>query len=167
MEAARLALAITPLLAGCDKVIKTLYDVRKRYKAAPAMLTTIATECSTFRLTLSRLQSLSRGEERDELLDSIGVIILACEMTLSTLEENAMELSESVHSSGIDTSSQLSTIATAKIVWREDEMKDLLQQLHHHQSNLGFLLTIVQRSAYTSSTELIPQMLGSNRSLYI
>jgi hypothetical protein len=149
MESAGLALAITPLLAGCAKVIKTLYDVRKRYKAAPAMLTTIATECSTFRLALSRLQSLSKGEERDEILDSIGIAVLACEMTLSTLEENAMELSESVDGSGIDAFSQLGTLAKAKIVWNEDEMKDLLQQLQRHQSNLGFLLTVLQRSEYT------------------
>jgi len=70
------------------------------------------------------LQSLSRGEERDEILDSIGIAVLACEMTLSTLEEYTMEHSESVDDSGIDASSQLGATAKAKTVWEEEEMKD-------------------------------------------
>jgi hypothetical protein len=107
MEAAGLALTITPLLAECAKVIKPVYDVRKRYKATSAMLTTIATECSTFRLALSRLQSLSREEERNDLLDSIGIAILTCEMTLSTLEENTMELSKLADGLGMDALNQL------------------------------------------------------------
>jgi len=132
-------------LGGCAKVVKTLYDVRKRYKAAPAMLTTIATECSTFRLALSRLQTLSKGEEREDVLDSIGIAVLTCEMTLSALEEHALELSESVDSLDAENLDRLGAVDRVKIVWKESEMKDLLQQLQRHQSNLAFLLNVLQR----------------------
>jgi hypothetical protein len=44
----------------------------------------------------------------------IGIAILACEMTLSTLEENVIELSESVDSLDMSTSNQHGSLSKAK-----------------------------------------------------
>jgi hypothetical protein len=144
-QIAGLVLAITPLLLGCKKVIKIIQDVRTKCKTAPLTMISIATECSTVSTALSQLQFLSQGEGREHIMHSIEASILGCTLTLSVLEEYIMGLQSSIEDSILKATNQAGMMAKAMVVWKEDEMKELLQQLQSHQINLKILLTVLQR----------------------
>jgi len=105
----------------------------------------IATECSTVSAALSQLQFLSQGEGREHIMHSIEASILGCTLTLSVLEEYIIGLQSSIEDSILKATNQVGMMAEAMVVWKEDEMKELLQQLQSHQISLKILLTVLQR----------------------
>src|ERR1700712_4628746 len=106
MEVAGAAFPITPLLSTCTKIVKILHDVGKKFKRAPLMMTSIASECSLIHVALAQLRNFdwsamsTYGDVRGEQLTrTTEAIILGCTLTLSVIEEYAIELQEYVQGS--------------------------------------------------------------------
>lgn len=155
MEVAGLVIGIVPLALGCTKIIRMVQDVRTKYKRAPLVMTSIATECSTMSVALSQLNYVDfRGmltstarepNSLNQVLQSIDAVIIGCSLTLSVIEDTIVELQDSNDDSGEGSEQTLGRLSKARIVWHEDEMKELLQQLRGYQLNLTTLLTVIQR----------------------
>ena len=91
------------------------------------------------------LQTESEGSSLNHLRQSIDAIIIGCTITLSMIEEYIIEAQKTTGSS-LDPQSTPGRIAKIRIIWNEDEIKELLQQLRAYQLNLTSLLTVIQRS---------------------
>ena len=67
-------------------------------------------------------------------------------MTLSVIDEYTMELQEQLGAPLTESSRDMGTLSRLRLVWKENEMKELLQQLRGYQTGLTNILTTVQMS---------------------
>jgi hypothetical protein len=147
MEVAGAAFPITPLLTTCTKIVTILHNVGKKFKRAPLMMTSIATECSLIHVALAQLRSFDwssvsayadgRQEQMTRVTESI---ILGCTLTLSVIEEYAIELQDYVDGSPLSPTEQMGIMARVRVLWKEEEMRELLLQLRGYQTGLTNLI---------------------------
>ena len=150
MEVTGVAMAVPPLLAGCTKIIKFLHGVNQ-YKNTPLTMASIATERFAIHESLAQLQYLdlsnldSLGAPRSQqIMGSIEAFLLGCNMTLSVTDEYTMELQKQLGASLTESSRDMGALSRSRLVWKENEMKELLQQLRGYQTGLTNILTTVQ-----------------------
>lgn len=152
MEVAGAAFPITPLLSTCSNVIKILHNVGKKCKSsAPSTIKSIATECNFLHVALAQLLSFdweelaSYGDGRQEQVTrATESIILGCTLALSVIDEYAGEVQDFVDVVSVDSGDQMGNMARIKVIWKEDETKELLLQLRGYQSSLTNLLRAAQ-----------------------
>jgi hypothetical protein len=147
MEIAGAAFPISPLLSTCTKIVKILQDVGKKFKRAPLMMTSIATECSLIHVALGQLRDFdwpsmeSYDDGRLEvMIRSTEAIVLGCTLTLSVIEEYAIELQDYVEGAPLSPTEQMGIMTRVRVLWKEDEMRELLLQLRGYQTGLTNLL---------------------------
>jgi len=147
MEVAGAAFPITPLVQTCTKIMRTLQDVAKKFKRAPLMMTSIASECSLIHVALTQLRDFdwanisAQGDNRlEQMTRATETVILGCTLTLSVIEEYAIELQEYVEGSTLSPTEQMGFMSRVRVFWKEDEMRELLLQLRGYQSGLTELL---------------------------
>jgi hypothetical protein len=147
MEVAGAAFPITPLLSQCTKIVKILHDVGKKFKRAPLMMTSIATECSLIHVALAQLLNFDWASvagyndgRQEQMTRATEIIILGCTLTLSVIEEYAMELQDYVDGPNLSPTEQMGLMARVRVLWKEDEMRELLLQLRGYQTGLTNLL---------------------------
>jgi hypothetical protein len=148
MEVAGAAFPITPLLSTCTKIVRILHDVGKKFKRAPLMMTSIASECSLIHVALAQLRNFdwssmsSYGDpsRTEQMTRATEAIILGCSLTLSVIEDYAIELQDYVDSSHLSPTEQMGIMARVRVLWKEDEMRELLLQLRGYQTGLTNLL---------------------------
>jgi hypothetical protein len=147
MEFTGAAFSIAPLINTCTKIVRILRDVGKKFKRAPLMMTSIATECSLIHVALDQLRTFdwsslaAQGDNRLEQMTRLTeTIILGCTLTLSVIEEYASELQEYVEGSKLSPTEQMGIMARVRVLWKEDEMRELLLQLRGYQTGLTNLL---------------------------
>jgi hypothetical protein len=111
------------------------------------MMTSIATECSLIHVALDQLRTFdwsslaAQGDNRLEQMTRLTeTIILGCTLTLSVIEEYASELQEYVEGSKLSPTEQMGIMARVRVLWKEDEMRELLLQLRGYQTGLTNLL---------------------------
>jgi hypothetical protein len=151
MEVAGAAFPITPLLATCTKIVTILHNVGKKFKRAPLMMTSIATECSLIHVALAQLRSFDWAAvsthadgRQEQLTRATESIILGCTLTLSVIEEYAIELQDYVDGTPISPTEQMGIMARVRVLWKEDEMRELLLQLRGYQTGLTSLIRAAQ-----------------------
>jgi hypothetical protein len=147
MEFAGAAFPITPLLSTCTKITTILHNVKKKFKSAPLMMTSILSECNFLSVSLAQLRNFdwsavsTYGEGRQEQMTrATETIILGCTLTLSVIEEYAIELQEYVDGSPLSPTEQMGIMARVRVLWKEDEMRELLLQLRGYQTGLTDLI---------------------------
>lgn len=74
-----------------------------------------------------------------QLVQSIEAFLLGCSMTVSVVDEYAVELYEAVKSMTSATA-DLALSQDIRCLWKEDDMKELLSQTRGYQSRLASLL---------------------------
>jgi len=153
MEVAGAAFPITPLIQTCTKIVRTLHDVARKFKRAPLMMTSIASECSLIHVALTQLRDFEwstlaqAGDNRvEQMTRATETIILGCTLTLSVIEEYAIELQEYVDGSKLSPTEQMGVMSRVRVFWKEDEMRELLLQLRGYQSGLTDLLRAAHES---------------------
>lgn len=147
MQVAGAAFPITPLLSQCEKIVRILHNVGRKFKRAPLMMTSIATECSLILVALAQLRTFdwtsvaahSDGQQ-EQMTRATESIILGCTLTLSVIEEYAIELQDYVEGPNLSPTEQMGIMARVRVLWKEDEMRELLLQLRGYQSGLTDLL---------------------------
>ncbi|KIW00195.1 uncharacterized protein PV09_08235 [Verruconis gallopava] len=147
MDVAGSAFPIAPLLTTCSHIVTILHNVGKKFKRAPLMMTSIATECSLIHVALAQLRTfdwsavIANAEGRQEQLTrATEAIILGCTLTLSVIEEYAVELQEYVDGAPLSPTEQMGIMARVRVLWKEDEMRELLLQLRGYQTGLTGLI---------------------------
>lgn len=138
---------IPPLISSCQKIVRTLHDVAKKFKRAPLMMTSIASECGLIHVALTQLRDFDWGNlnpdnknQLEQMIRTTETIILGCTLTLSVIEEYALELQEYVQGSKLSPTEQMGVMSRVRVFWKEDEMRELLVQLRGYQSGLTDLL---------------------------
>jgi hypothetical protein len=151
MEFAGAAFPITPLLSQCTKIVTILHNVGKKFNRAPLMMTSIATECNLIHVALAQLRNFdwesvsTHGDGRQEQMTrATESIILGCTLTLSVIEDYSVELQEYVDGSPLSPTEQMGIMARVRILWKEDEMRELLLQLRGYQTGLTSLIRAAQ-----------------------
>jgi hypothetical protein len=147
MEVAGSAFPITPLLSTCTKIVTILHNVGKKFKRAPLMMTSIATECSLIHVALAQLRSFDwaviathADGRQEQLTRATESIILGCTLTLSVIEEYAIELQDYVDGAPLSPTEQMGIMTRVRVLWKEDEMRELLLQLRGYQTGLTSLI---------------------------
>jgi hypothetical protein len=147
METPGVGFPIPPLIASCQKIVRTLHDVGKKFKRAPLMMTSIASECGLIHVALSQLRDFDwssldpeSNNRLEQMIRATETIILGCTLTLSVIEEYATELQEYVQGSKLSPTEQMGVMSRVRVFWKEDEMRELLVQLRGYQSGMTDLL---------------------------
>jgi hypothetical protein len=151
MEFAGAAFPIAPLLSQCTKIVTILHNVGKKFKRAPLMMTSIATECSLIHVALAQLRNFDWGTvsgyedgRQEQMTRATETIILGCTLTLSVIEEYAIELQDYVDGSPLSPTEQMGIMARVRVLWKEDEMRELLLQMRGYQTGLTSLIRAAQ-----------------------
>jgi hypothetical protein len=147
MEFAGAAFSIAPLVSTCQKIVDILRNVAQKFKRAPLMMTSIQAECNLIINALEHLRNFewsSLEQSEDDRLEQMTrcaeTIILGCTLSLSVIEEYAAELQEYVEGAKLSPTEQMGIMARVRVLWREDEMRELLLQLRGYQTALTNLL---------------------------
>jgi hypothetical protein len=119
------------------------------------MMTSIATECSLIHVALAQLGnfdwsavSTSVDGRLEQMTRSTEAVILGCTLTLSVIEEYAIELQEYVDGSPVSPTEQMGIMARVRVLWKEDELRELLLQLRGYQTGLTNLLRAAHEYVY-------------------
>jgi hypothetical protein len=147
MEFAGAAFPITPLLSTCTKIVTILHNVGKKFKRAPLMMTSIGTECNMIHVALAQLRNFDwtsvatyTDGRLEQMTRATESIILGCQLTLSVIEEYAVELQDYVDGSPLSPTEQMGIMTRVRVLWKEEEMRELLLQLRGYQTGLTGLI---------------------------
>jgi hypothetical protein len=93
MEVAGLALAIPPVLGDFLKIIKSIDDIRSKFKTIPSSMEATAALCGTVHIAMAHLKSqqfrealLSVPEMAETAIEHVEVILLGCKGVLCQIE---------------------------------------------------------------------------------
>lgn len=144
MEPLSLVASASALGFASVKTVKGLYDLRKRYKTAGTMITSISSECTVLHIALTQIQKLAltdsfydRLASQPDLKDSFELALLSCTQTFSALEEEICELSPKPEQKD-------NQFQRLRYLWNEETMREILQQLRGQQNAINLLLTAIQ-----------------------
>ena len=137
------------MVSSAYKISRSLHALRNKYKSAPAALAAISAECSVTCAALYQIQQLlsahpefvsSESDSRSDLRDLFELAILGCAATFSVLDEELTKLEYDAKQTGF----RVGFKSRVKMMWNEDTLKELLQQMRDQRSSIGFLIETVQ-----------------------
>jgi hypothetical protein len=141
------AFSISPVISTSTKIIANLHDTARRFKRAPSMMTSIVTECNLINGVFQQLQNFDwptlqvQAESRmEQMKRSAETLILGCTLTLSVVDEYSTELQEYVEGFKLSPTEQMGLMARVRVIWKEDETRELLLQLRGYHTGLTNLL---------------------------
>lgn len=127
-------MAVAPLILSSAKLTMLISAVRESYINALTTLTATLTECKIIHITLSNIQGLAYKNETDlslrlaaqaPLRDAFDGALTGCRMTLAALNLELDKLAEPKRPMNL---LDIGFKAKARLVWKEDIMKQLLDQ---------------------------------------
>jgi hypothetical protein len=149
MEVAGLALAIPPILAGFMKIVKSVDDIRIKYKTIPSSMDAIAAYCGMVHVAMLHLKSqqfqealLSVPETTTQTMEHVEVLLLGCKGVLYQIEAYTVQFAKAAEQVSIP---QRSSFQLTRLVWKEPEVKELLAQLRDYKSGLDTIRQICMR----------------------
>jgi hypothetical protein len=149
MEVAGLALAIPPILTGFMKIVKSVDDIRTKYKTIPSSMDAIAAYCGMVHVSVLHLKSqqfqealLSVPETTAQMMQHIEVLLLGCKGVLCQIEAYTVQFAERV---SMRQRPGLDILQLTRLVWKESEVKDLLAQLRDYKSGIDTIRQICMR----------------------
>jgi len=149
MDPLSIAGGVLSLVSSGFKISRSLNTLRNKYKSAPATLSALSVECSVTCAALYQIQDLltsrpefltSQSDSRSMLTDMFELALLGCAATFSVLDE---ELTK-VEYDGKKGVFKVGFKSRLKLIWNEDTLKELLQQMRDQRSSIGFLIETVQ-----------------------
>lgn len=148
MDPLSITASVVGISGACAAVIKISKDLLDRYNGSDLTIQAICTESATVMVALSRIERLARGEaeglvsrseEHSILRDTFDASLTGCTMLYSALYTDMQTLEAALNrDGGLDWKHKL------KPVWKEDSMKDYLQQIRGQAGGLTLLLSSLQ-----------------------
>ncbi|KAF2426170.1 hypothetical protein EJ08DRAFT_379081 [Tothia fuscella] len=159
MDPLAIAGSIVGTTAACLRVTKSLSSLQTKYKNANLIIVAICSESSVISASLSQLQNLftdttsdvaARFRTRPELAAACDTALTGCMLLYTCLEDEVGLLNAAAQKPG-----GLDWTERAKIVWKEDEMVDLLEQIRGQEAALTLLLQGLQMESIPDIRRLL------------
>lgn len=139
--------SVIGITARCLTTIRALDRIRAQFRHAEATITALCSETNIIsaslaqihNLVLSNPDALTRNlQQRPELVSTFDTALTGCLVVFSVLGDEVQKLSPT----GPDTAPDV--LSRARVVWKEDVMKDLLHQIRGQQGALTLLIQALQ-----------------------
>jgi hypothetical protein len=147
MDPLSITVSVSSLLMVAAKVVKSISDVRDRYKDAAFMLASIASEVAVIHASLAHLQNSMLADVQtlaSRLTPQITSIfdtgLLGCALALSVLDDEVQGLVQ-----GADLTEGVSAKKKMQYALDPDRLKELLTQIRGQQIAITLLLTTFQK----------------------
>ena len=163
MDPFSISMAVAPLVLSSAKLTMLISAVRDSYKNAPITLTATMTECKIIHITLSKIQGLVYKNETDlssrltaqaPLREAFDGALTGCRMTLAALN---LELDKLAEPKKPTTAMDIGFKAKARLVWKEEIMKQLLDQTRGQMSSLTCLIELLESATQADMFRLLKQ----------
>ncbi|KAF2111935.1 hypothetical protein BDV96DRAFT_649303 [Lophiotrema nucula] len=152
METVGAAVGILAVLPQCVQTAKMLDTLRTRFDEAPMLITSLYSESLVVAASLSQIQSLLQHgalQNRPELYEPFDRALTGCKIVYSCLEKSVRELAEKAHNGNLSTRDRL------KYLWKEEDFKEILQQIRGQQIGLGLLVQGLQMESMADIKQLL------------
>ncbi|KAL1794077.1 hypothetical protein ACET3X_007498 [Alternaria dauci] len=155
MDPLSITVAVLRITTTCVAAAKELNQIHVAWKRAP---TTVSSLCSQLKLTgasLSQIQSLLLHntdilQAKPALVETFDTTLTSCLVLSACLEKYMLKITK-----GVLDDSKLSWKAKFKTLWNEDEVKELLEQLHQQHAAIGTLVGLLQMDSLAEIKDLI------------
>jgi tRNA A37 threonylcarbamoyladenosine dehydratase len=143
MDPISITTAVLSITARCLTTARALYALRERYKHAQMTISAIYSESTVISASLGHVQNLllskaeslaSKLKSREELENILDTSLTGCTLVYSILHDEVQKLSNKGETAA----------AKASAVWKEETMKELLQQIRGQQTALTLLIQALQ-----------------------
>ncbi|KAF1834815.1 hypothetical protein BDW02DRAFT_318295 [Decorospora gaudefroyi] len=136
--------AVFRITTTCITAAKKLNDIRNAWKRAPV---TVASLCSQLKLTgasLSQIQNLLLSDadvlqKKPTLIEAFDTTLTSCLVLSTWLEKYMQKITR-----GVFGGSKITWKMKFKTLWNEEEVGQLLEQLHKQQGAISVLLGLLQ-----------------------
>lgn len=144
MDPLTISTTVLGIAGKCVTVARDLSTLRDKYMHASLTISAICSESAVVNAALCKLQSLfseshieafERFQSRPELAAACDTALTGCTLLYSCLDDEVRSLRISAGVNG-----EMSWSQKAKTVWKDDTMKELLQQIRGQTSALTLLL---------------------------
>ena len=171
MDPFTISMAVAPLVLSSTKLAMLISAVRDSYKSAPTTLTATLTECKIIHIALFKIQELvyknetnlsSRLKAQAPLREAFDGALTGCRMTLSALN---LELNKLVEPKKGTNLMGIGFQAKARLVWKEDIMKPLLDQTRGQMSSLRHLIEILESETQADMFRLLKENIEDIRNI--
>jgi hypothetical protein len=147
-------LSITASVAGiataCLATAKTLNDLRNKYLDAQMTIAAICSETAVVGATLAKIQGILLGNPQvlkaeiegipgSEIQNTFDVALTGCSVIYSCLDVEVQKLRKAAGGA-----SDPGWAEKAKFLWKEDRMKELLENLRGQEISITLLVSILQ-----------------------
>ena len=172
MDPFTISMAVAPLILSSAKLTILIRAVKDSYNNAPTTLIATLTECRVMHITLSKIQGLVHKNEtslssklaaQEILQEAFDGALTGCRMTLAALNLELDKLIEGKKSTKTTTTTTTTTTtelgfqAKARLVWKEEIMKQLLEQTRGQMSSLHCLVDLLQSETQAEILTLLKQ----------
>ena len=149
MEPLTIATTVVGITIACLKVTKILNGLRPKYIDASATIASICSESTLVSASLSQIQTLllqkskemaTQLQTRPEIAATIDTTLTGCAIVFACLEEEVTRL-ELEAWRGED---QQGWLERARLAWKADGMKELLQSIRGQQGAITLLAQMIQ-----------------------
>ncbi len=143
-------MAVAPPILSSAKLKMLIRAVKDSYDNAPTTLIATLTECRVIHITLSKIQRLIHKDEtglsskltaQEILREAFDGALTGCRMTLAAL---SLELGKLAQPKKGTKTTELSLQTKARLVWKENIMKQLLDQTRGQMSSLHYLIELLE-----------------------
>ena len=157
MDPLSLTASILAITTACLKSAHLLDGLREKYKHAQVTISALCAEVIVISASLSQIQSLvlanpgaiiTQLRSISEVIATFDTALTGCSVVIAVLNDEITALVTSGQE-GITNWRQ-----RAKLIWKDDLMKDLLQQLRGQSAAIGLLIQTLQMYDTTSLREV-------------
>lgn len=156
-------MAVAPLVLSSAKLTMLICAVKDSYNNAPITLTATLTECKMIHITLSKIQGLVYKNEADlssslkaqkPMQEVFDDALTGCRITLAALN---LELDKLVEPEKGMRPMEIRFRARTRLIWKEDIMKQLLNQTRGQMSSLQSLIHLLESETQGDILKLLKQ----------
>jgi chromosome segregation ATPase len=165
MDPLSVGASVGSLSGACIVTLKNLNELLGKFRDAPQTLRDLSSETKIISISLSQLRNVLVSDEHSVLTQSLlkpdirnalDVALTGCNVTLSCLESEIHSLTVN-----IATDQKLSFSDRAKIAWKDDKFKELLQQLSRQHSAIATLNQGFQMYVFPVHARLASQRISN------
>ncbi|KAF4633673.1 hypothetical protein G7Y89_g4441 [Cudoniella acicularis] len=159
MDPFSIAASVGTLSHVCLVTVRRLGELAGKFKAASKILQDVSSETKIITISLSQLQNILVKNDNTILAEALLTLdvrnaldtaLTGCSVTLSCIESEIRSLT-----TNIDIDQKLNLADRAKIVWKEDKFKELLQQLRGQHNTISILQQGLQMKAIADIIPLL------------
>jgi hypothetical protein len=145
--AVMLALYQAKITLTCVTTGTAMYDLSTKYKDAPRSMVAISSEASVMSVSLSQIEAFIMSHKdpenflrsRPNVAATLDKSLVGCTILFSCLDNEIQKMSSSAEGHGT-----LTWKAKARMVWKYETFKELLNNMRGQQLGITLLLQLLQ-----------------------